>query len=1395
MLPAQPGHHQLPSLASLAFASALRLNDTAFVVAGGADVGSRVPFTGVALVVLDLPANTSVLELIAPPSTLPPLVDPVLDGTPSSLSLLAIHSFTQSPLFSLPFYPPNQPLSVVEVANDTSLTLPSVSQTCLPYSPPSSEELILVVDYSGAGDDAACVDDPRSQPCQSLETALLLASLNPHHTTVLLSSDVVLTAPTTLISLHASSTLVITSSPTTFGAASRATLYCPSPSYAAAASGDACLMIKEGSEVALRNVIVAPADPGQAHTRGLLVSHTRLVLENVDVSHFGPVPYPGCGGLMVTEGGHAGVFNSSFRHNSAGIPDTGSPSLGASGGAICVLASSTAEMSSTVIASNTALRNGGGLAIHSSSSVVLLSPMSIAFNSALGSGGGISVSFLSSLTVGDGGGGGVVVLESNHADGNGGGLGCFGESAVNMSVVEVVSNDGSNGGGVYGEGCDVTLRDGRVAFNVASESGGGLYFDGTGGPRGQAVMPRVEQVEFAHNRATARGGGVFSLPSILDPSELATVTFTNNSASQGSLVSSTGMSLVILENPVEVLSGALIPFEVAIVDALGEVVSTDSVSFVAASLADPSVPARVIGGAERVVNGVASFGSLQIQAEPTNVTGNAISLLFESSAVPESGYVVSSGVAIVDCAPGLFVADEVGFVGCSTCRVGTFSDSRNSLSCDICPAGYVAVADQTGCAPCGAGTFSSAGDLLCRPCPLGSASNVTGTGSCTRCFPGTFAPDVGTLVCETCPAGSYANTEGATDCIRCETGSYTGDPTVPCTPCDTNVAVCEGDAVFSLPGYYMFDPESFGACDTDCEGGNRCKESHTGELCASCVEGYMAIDGECKECTSGRYGLAVLFYAVVPMFFLLYIVFFTKRSSGNMQVIIFFGQTMALILENLPRPSTGAASSSWGIFNMDLNFILGTCLLPLSFYGQTVFKLCQPIIFFLLLGILYVFEVAVYRFTGFRCPRYPHDYSKDADLDQETFQEKLVRFVKDHVHRAPIKDRYYKAMLGVALFTYTPTMRAILTLMRCRPPHPNEEHRRLLAIDLSIECKNASGDWDPVYFQFRILAMILCVVYVYALPALLLGLVFYIKRYSSFDNIHVENRYSTLFSPYEPQFFYWGPFMQYRKTILVSLTAFVNDADVQRLLFVSSLLFFASIHLTLRPYEDDINDVAETMTLIVLLFMSTMVVSHWIARPETNTDSADLAILVVTVVAAIGFVAFVAFLMYAKWKMYSVQKMEEKAEEVEQARVEDPDATCSSLTTEELDVALGLAPIVRVAPKYVVHGSGAGGGGAGGGGAGGGTRGGAGGGEVGDSSIEDGEEKDFGVWSVPVMVGGGGGESGLEGGTEDGRGDGMDEYTYGGVDTSCFSSLDPYELQPIPLDDGYSSGFSSEALL
>ena len=293
------------------------------------------------------------------------------------------------------------------------------------------------------------------------------------------------------------------------------------------------------------------------------------------------------------------------------------------------------------------------------------------------------------------------------------------------------------------------------------------------------------------------------------------------------------------------------------------------------------------------------------------------------------------------------------------CEVGeTFNNE--TFECD-CAAGFgLVVADHT-CRQCAGNEVVPANGLSCASCPdfsLPSSSSecvcmpgyfgtiVGAVGACTKCPSDSFrSADDPPFTCRSCPPTSHTFALGATSELHCLCAlNFFNDrsnlnSSFSCAPVPLGGWAPQADSrLFALEGFWRPDMRhtqffecTSGLCLKEMppanasalQLGHRCREGHTGHLCAVCEDNWAYRSTYCQECKAGQqwteWGngqkLVISFIVaglIVSTAFLLFLLpLFPNTESMLAQAVAPAVERMEVMLSNVAaatRPMSSAGS-------------------------------------------------------------------------------------------------------------------------------------------------------------------------------------------------------------------------------------------------------------------------------------------------------------------------------------------------------------------------------------------------------------------------------------------------------------------------------------------------------
>ena len=431
-------------------------------------------------------------------------------------------------------------------------------------------------------------------------------------------------------------------------------------------------------------------------------------------------------------------------------------------------------------------------------------------------------------------------------------------------------------------------------------------------------------------------------------------------------------------------------------------------------------------------------------------------------------------------------------------------------------------------------------------------------------------------VCNKCPDGTYSLGGQSRDCVKCGKGS-----------------VCSNGVLQATSGYFaIFNSTGAGKAlvvpcrPQHCEGDNRCRSLHEGAMCSDCVAGAKMWNGVCTECQGTKWGVVISIWLCL-FIFVIYTVMFMRPQSATHRILVFFFQTLALLLRNDLQGSDGAFSQMSGfvfaIVQLRLDYFQ-SCVVDIDYYEQYTVALCLPLLLFTMYGLLYFME----RF-----------------ITRGRLEPYLPKAMQGRLNGMGKRYRYRNAAFSLWFFCYTPILDTIMRILKCQETFPGSgEH--VLVHDTTIQCFTAR------YNRFYILTITLMAVMFYPLPLYVFGWIKWIRRTPE-KEAESNKRYAILFAPYKERVYFWESVMQLRKLALVTLFLLVDgDSLLTAAYFV---VFILVVHVTVFPFEVPRDNIVEVFCLIMLGSFGLLFSSRYYRDETTRSDAQFFSLAVMLPVA------------------------------------------------------------------------------------------------------------------------------------------------------------------------------------
>jgi len=459
---------------------------------------------------------------------------------------------------------------------------------------------------------------------------------------------------------------------------------------------------------------------------------------------------------------------------------------------------------------------------------------------------------------------------------------------------------------------------------------------------------------------------------------------------------------------------------------------------------------------------------------------------------------------------------------------------------------------------------------------------------------------------------------------------------------------CDGGLIAASYGYTPIirddDTVSFFSCKYDgaCNG-TQCVEGFGGTLCGVCDEGYTEeSDGACTKC-EGTTGLGVV--AAIVILLLVVVLFaniekfydnaaalktivelvrelelqaISKVLVATMQIITSFTKVL-----NIPFPESFRALLRFlAIFQFDLSLTLGIgCLYNNSYFTSlavgfvvviaTVLMVCASYLYSVSRasdethlrdmfakfdkdgnGIAIAEVLAMVERMQLSTPKAELEAMfADADTDKSgrlDFDEFLAAFgtnlglgkVLQDTIRAKARNDSLGRLFLLVFVLYPGLTNKVFEIFLCRDLGPNTSPGSVLHADYDLDCDATAG------FRWTVGAT-LVLVWPIAVPAVLFGLMFRVRKELREEEEDVTSMFSFLVADYKPQHWYWEPVELVRKLLLSGILSLVGRGSIAQAALGTAISFaFFALHLKVEPYKTStlnfVKAVSEVQLFVVL---------------------------------------------------------------------------------------------------------------------------------------------------------------------------------------------------------------------
>jgi hypothetical protein len=215
----------------------------------------------------------------------------------------------------------------------------------------------------------------------------------------------------------------------------------------------------------------------------------------------------------------------------------------------------------------------------------------------------------------------------------------------------------------------------------------------------------------------------------------------------------------------------------------------------------------------------------------------------------------------------------------------------------------------------------------------------------------------------------------------------------------------------------------------------------------------------------------------------------------------------------------------------------------------------------------------------------------DADTDKSgrlDFDEFLAAFgtnlglgkVLQDTIRAKARNDSLGRLFLLVFVLYPGLTNKVFEIFLCRDLGPNTSPGSVLHADYDLDCDATAG------FRWTVGAT-LVLVWPIAVPVVLFGLMFRVRKELREEEEDVTSMFSFLVADYKPQHWYWEPVELVRKLLLSGILSLVGRGSIAQAALGTAISFaFFALHLKVEPYKTStlnfVKAVSEVQLFVVL---------------------------------------------------------------------------------------------------------------------------------------------------------------------------------------------------------------------
>jgi FG-GAP repeat/Tyrosine-protein kinase ephrin type A/B receptor-like len=580
------------------------------------------------------------------------------------------------------------------------------------------------------------------------------------------------------------------------------------------------------------------------------------------------------------------------------------------------------------------------------------------------------------------------------------------------------------------------------------------------------------------------------------------------------------------------------------------------------------------------------------------------------------------------CSAGRFSA--VAGDSCSLCPPGRFANSSLTTSSECQPCAqnqYQSSFGKSQCQSCPAWTFSDeVGVAECSSCPSGRfLSGIMPTAAAAATASGSDAIMMAT--CSPCPPEVRCSPRSQPQALTGFWVSRTlpSDAAAPGAASDLSTRRCGYSRCVDSRACEASDSASTSSHTNNytsttlqvfsCCGSNRLPANEN-PLCGRCLSGYTEWNNECVQCDSVNGGLVFLVIILIWVYSIV-IIRLSQTSSQSGKVMFYFMQmTLIVFADSLFQISV------LGIVDFaPLRATGSSCIGPISALGSLTLRALMPLFCFAIIGL----TAGLHFLARTHQPKYARlleHYLIKADYDHSlkrrataaataataaTDYDAAVSSTVTVTSRASeavtvavstrhsiaesdaiktskpvtwsrIKDSYYRACVGLALYGYNQITNSTVQFLTC----VDVDGISVVSAEPSIDCNSNE------YTAASALFYLLLVLVVIGMPfGLLVGFIL-ARRRSYINNKHLHPRFHRIFgllySGQRKQVLMWQVVILCRRAaFLVVFNLTVLESHPIRYMSVTIVnIIVLLLHVLVQPYVQRVVNIFETLLLTLL---------------------------------------------------------------------------------------------------------------------------------------------------------------------------------------------------------------------